>query len=181
MKRLVLVGALVGAVAASSAFAQTAPRTAQKPSTAEKPARKTGSTSQGEGHAAPKTQPATEAPTPGPEGQVALGSVHIPKSIKADGKPLAAGTYQVRLTPQTASPDAKGQTASNERWAEFVKGGKVVGREVVTIIPQAEIAKVQKDTPPPRGGAKVETLKGGDYMRVWINRGGNHYLMHFTV
>ena len=168
MKRLVLVGALVGAVAASSAFAQTA----------EKPA---GKASQGAGHAAPKTQPATETAAAAPAGQVALGSVRIPKAIKADGKPLAAGTYQVRLTPETASPDARGQTASNERWAEFVKAGKVVGREVVTIIPQADISKVQKDSPPPSGGAKVETLKGGDYMRVWINRGGTHYLMHFTV
>jgi len=25
------------------------------------------------------------------------------------------------------------------------------------------------------------TLKGGDYLRVWINRNGNHYLMHFGV
>jgi len=169
MKRLVLVGALVGAVAASSAFAQT---TAPKPG-------KSGSDQAG--HAAPKSQPATEPAPTAPDGQVALGTVHIPKAVKADGKPLAAGTYQVRLTPQTASPDAKGQTATLERWAEFVKGGKVVGREVVTIIPQGEIAKVQKDSPPPRNGAKVETLKGGDYMRVWINRGGNHYLMHFAV
>jgi len=169
MKRLVLVGALVGAVAASSAFAQT---------TKPKPAK---SGSDQAGHAAPKAQPATEPAPAAPDGQVALGTVHIPKAVKADGKPLAAGTYQVRLTPQTASPDAKGQTASLERWAEFVKGGKVVGREVVTIIPQGEIAKVQKDAPPPRNGAKVETLKGGDYMRVWINRGGNHYLMHFAV
>jgi len=176
MKRLVLVGALVGAVSASSAFAQTT-----APSTAEKPARKTGSASQGAGHTAPKTQPATEAAPAAPEGQVVLGSVRIPKAVKADGKPLAAGTYQVRLTPQTATPDARGQTASLERWAEFVQGGKVVGREVVTIIPQADISKVQKDAPPSRNGSKVETLKGGDYMRVWINRGGNHYLMHFTV
>jgi hypothetical protein len=101
--------------------------------------------------------------------------------VKADGKPLAAGTYQVRLTTDTAGPDAKGQTKSLERWAEFLKGGKVVGREVVTVIPQAEISKVQKDSPPARGAAKVETLKGGDYIRVWINRGGNHYLMHFSV
>ena len=116
-----------------------------------------------------------------PAGETVLGQVKIPRNVKADGKPLSAGTYQVRLTPQTASPDAKGQTASLERWAEFVKGGQVVGREVVTIIPQGEIAKVQKDAPPPRNGAKVETLKGGDYVRVWINRGGNHYLMHFAV
>jgi hypothetical protein len=157
MKRMVLVGVLAGAFTASSAFAQ----------------------STGAGHTAPKAQPATEAAAPAPDGQMALGSVHIPKNVKADGKALSAGTYQVRLTPQTASPDAKGQTASHERWVEFVKGGKVEGREVVTIIPQAEIAKVQKDAPPKANSAKIETLKGGDYMRLWINRGGNHYLVHF--
>jgi hypothetical protein len=176
MKRLVLVGALVGAIAASSAFVQATASQGE----AAKPARKSGSTDQA-GHTAPKPQPATEPAPSAPEGQLALGSVRIPKAVKADGKALPAGTYQVRLTPQTATPDAKGQTASLERWAEFVKGGKVVGREVVTIIPQAEIAKVQKAPPPRRGGAKVETLKGGDYVRVWINRDGNHFLIHLPV
>ena len=52
---------------------------------------------------------------------------------------------------------------------------------MVTIIPQSDIAKVQKDAPPRANGSKIETLKGGDYMRLWINRGGNHYLMHFPV
>ena len=116
-----------------------------------------------------------------PAGQLQLGSVRIPKTVKADGKPLPSGTYQVRLTPQTAAPVAKGQTATLERWVEFVKGGKVAGREVVTIIPQSEIAKVQKDAPPRANSAKVETLKGGDYMRLWINKSGNHYLVHFPV
>jgi hypothetical protein len=179
MKRLVLVGALVGAVAASSAFAQTPPA-----GTAEKPARKGRSTSmggQGTGHTAPKPQPATEGAPSAPEGQLALGSVRIPKGVKADGKPLPAGTYQVRLTPEVSTPPAKGQSPTLERWAELVKGGKVVGREVVTIVPQAEISKVQKDAPPRAGAAKVETLKGGDYVRVWINKGGNHYLMHFPA
>ena len=64
---------------------------------------------------------------------------------------------------------------------EFVKGGKVAGREVVTIIPQSEIAQVQKDTPPKANGSKVETLKGGDYVRVWINKGGNYYLIHLPA
>jgi hypothetical protein len=184
---LVLVGALVGAVVASPAFAQpattpqtTTPQTAPK-AAAEKPAGKSGSTGQGAGHTAPKAQPATEAAPAAPEGQVALGSVHLPKGVKADGKALPAGTYQVRLTPESANPPAKGQTATLERWAEFVKGGKVVGREVVTIVPQAEIGKVQKDAPPRAGASKVETLKGGDYVRVWINKGGTHYLMHFPA
>jgi hypothetical protein len=51
----------------------------------------------------------------------------------------------------------------------------------VTIIPNSEISKVQKDTPPAANSAKVETLKGGDYVRVWIRKGDNHYLMHFPV
>jgi hypothetical protein len=179
MKRLVLVGTVVVAIAASPAFA-AAQTAAPKP--APKPADKSGSAAQpGGGHEAPKAQPATEPSPTAPEGQMALGTVRIPKNVKADGKPLAAGTYQVRLTTEKAGPDAKGQTASLERWAEFMKGGKVVGREVVTVIPQSDISKVQKDAPPARGGSKVETLKGGDYIRVWINRGGNHYLMHFAV
>jgi len=171
MKRLVLVGALVGALGAG-AYAE-GQGTAKKATGAK--------ADQAGGHAAPKTQPATEAASSAPEGQMALGSVTLPKAVKADGKPLAAGTYQVRLTADTASQEAKGQTKALERWAEFVRGGKVVGREVVTIVPQADISKVQKDTPPKSGSAKVEMLKGGDYYRVWINRGGNHYLVHLPV
>ena len=129
----------------------------------------------------PKAQPGT-APDPTVQaGEVALGTLNINRAVLADGKPLPSGTYQVRLTAQQAAPDAKGQTEATERWVEFVRGGKVVGREVVTIVPQAEIGLVQKDTPPARNGSKVELLKGGDYVRAWINRGGNHYLIHFPV
>jgi hypothetical protein len=175
MKRIVLVGALLGAFAASSAIAQT------PEAKAAKPARKASTENQGAGHTAPKAQPET-APTPSaPEGQIALGSVHLPKGVKADGKALSAGTYQVRLTPQVASPDAKGQTPPLERWVEFMQKGQVKGREVVTIVPASEIDKVQKDTPPHANSAKVETLKGGDYVRLWINKGGNHYLVHFPT
>jgi hypothetical protein len=166
MKHVILVGALVGALGAG-VYAQDA--------------KKGAAAAQAAGHTAPKTQPPTEASPAAPEGQLQLGSVTLPKGVKADGKPLAAGTYQVRLTADTASQEAKGQTKSLERWAEFVKGGKVAGREVVTIVPQADISKVQKDTPPKPNSAKVETLKGGDYVRVWINKGGNHYLMHLPV
>ena len=55
------------------------------------------------------------------------------------------------------------------------------GREVVSIVPQAEAKLVQKDTPPPAGGSKVQMLKGNEYLRVWINKGGNYYLIHLPV
>ena len=67
-----------------------------------------------------------------------------------------------------------------ERWVEFVQKGQVKGREVVSIVPANEAKLVQKDTPPPSGGAKVEMLKGGDYYRVWINKAGNYYLVHLV-
>ena len=115
-----------------------------------------------------------------PTGETALGSVRLTRGVMADGKPLKAGTYQVRLTSQDASPQVPG--IKMERWVEFLQGGKVAGREVVSIVPQAEL----KDLMPgpdslPRagsGGARVEMLKGNEYVRVWINRGGVHYLIH---
>ena len=115
-----------------------------------------------------------------PAGESSLGSVRLTRSVMADGKPLKAGTYQVRLTSQDASPQVPG--IKMERWVEFLQGGKVAGREVVSIVPQAEL----KDLMPgpdnlPRaaaGSARVEMLKGNEYVRVWINRGGVHYLIH---
>ncbi len=37
---------------------------------------------------------------------------------------------------------------------------------------------VVKDAPPASGGSKVQTLKGNDYVRVWFNKAGNHYLIY---
>ena len=116
-----------------------------------------------------------------PAGTTSLGSVRIPRAVKANGENLPAGTYTVRITEATASPAAAGQTPQYERWAEFVQGGKVVGREVVTVVPAADIKQVAEMAPPPAGGSRTEVLKGGDYLRLWVNRGGNHYLIHFNI
>jgi hypothetical protein len=195
MKQFLIAGTLVTGVAlAGAAMAQTpAPQTppakpaagAAKPAAtqpADKPAPTTPRrTAQGDNAAttrtAPKAQPNTaEEPTaPGP---MVLGTVRLPKGVKVNGAEIAPGSYQVRLTADEAKPDAKGSSEKLERWVEFVKGGTVAGREVVSIVPAAEAKLVQKDTPPPSGGSKVETLKGGDYVRIWINRGGNYYLVH---
>lgn len=114
-------------------------------------------------------------------GNTALGTVRIPKRVMANGQPLAPGSYQVRLTGEDAGPAAKGATQQYERWVEFVQGGKVVGREVASVVPQTEIKDVATDTPPGLNAAKVETLKGDDYVRVWIRRPDNHYLIHLVV
>jgi hypothetical protein len=132
-------------------------------------------------HQAPNQQPVTAPEPTVPTGEMALGAIRIPRAVTADGKPLPAGNYQVRLTAQQAKPEAVGTSENLERWVEFVQGGTVRGREVVSIIPQAEIKMVVKDAPPRAGSSKVQMLRGNDYLRAWINRAGNHYLIHLPV
>lgn len=132
-------------------------------------------------HKAPNEQPNTAATPEAPTGDIALGSVRIMRGVTADGKPLPAGTYTVRVTAQEAKPEAVGTTESLERWAEFLQRGEVKGREVVSIVPASEAKVVAKDAPPRAGASKVQMLRGNEYLRVWFNKGGNHYLIHLAT
>jgi hypothetical protein len=106
-----------------------------------------------------------------------LGSVTLSRKVTADGQPLPAGTYQVRLTTDQAR-SVVGQTPEAARYVEFVRAGKVVGRELATIVSDADARSVLKMGKPAPGAARVELLRGEDYIRVWINRGGNNYIIH---
>ncbi len=108
----------------------------------------------------------------------ALGSVAIPRSVLADGERLSAGTYQLRLTDESAQPDAAGQSPSLNRWVEFVQGDEVRAREVVSIVPPDEIGDVAGAGTPSPGTSLVQMLKDNEYVRIWINQGGTHYLIH---
>jgi hypothetical protein len=101
--------------------------------------------------------------------------------VTANGQALPAGTYQVRLTTSEASPAAAGQAQNLERWVEFFQAGAMKGREVASIVPDSEISQVADGARPRPGAPRVELLKGGDYLRVWIYRDGNHYLIHLPV
>jgi hypothetical protein len=196
MKKFVIAGSLVTALAVgATAFAQATPPAGQQPAAdatkkqapakkaapkSDAPKRAASASAENPPHTAPKQQPNTTGEANAADTALALGSVAIPKGVKADGKDLPAGMYQVRLTPDEAKPDAKGATEKLERWVEFRKGSTIVGKEVVSIVPADEAKLVQKDAPPPAGGSKVQTLKGGDYVRVWINKGGTYYLVHLA-
>jgi hypothetical protein len=106
-----------------------------------------------------------------------LGTVHLSVKVMADGKLLPAGTYTVRLTGEEPRP-AAGQTPEAERYVEFLRGSQVVGREVATVVSADDIAEVSKGRHLKANTSVVEMLKGGDYWRVWINRGGTNYLIH---
>lgn len=111
---------------------------------------------------------------------VVLGSVHIPRATMANGAALPAGTYEVRVTDEVPSTPV-GQTPDAERWVEFVKKGNVVGRELATVILRGDMASVTKGAHPKTNGSLVQLLRGGEYLRIWINKGGNNYIVNLPV
>jgi hypothetical protein len=175
MMRIGFSGLAVAAVAlmlTANAAAQTTP---------PPPAQATKPTPKPTGDRQPKPQPNTQpAQPPAQAAAVSLGSVRLPKAVSANGQALPAGTYTVRLAGEASTP-GKGQTAELSKWCEFVQGGQVKGKELCTVLSASEVGAVVKDAPPASGSSKVQMLKGNDYVRVWINRGGTHYLVHLAV
>jgi len=115
------------------------------------------------------------------QSEQSLGTVQMPRAVMADGQTLAAGTYTVRVST-AAVPTAVGLSSESTTWVEFVQSGNVRGRELASVLNDAQvIQQVVESTPPASGSSKVEMLRGNEYLRLWINRGGTHYLVHFAV
>lgn len=112
---------------------------------------------------------------------MSLGSVNISRNVTADGKPLAAGTYTLRVSDDKVAA-VVGQTADESRWVEFLQGTTVKGREMATVLTKDALKSMtREDKSAAPGSAKVEMLKGNDYMRVWVNHMGVQYLIHLSV
>lgn len=109
-----------------------------------------------------------------------LGTVRLSREVKADGKVLAAGSYSLRVSDEAVTTPV-GQASDHVKWIEFVQGGEVKGRELASVVPPAEAKQVVKGPGPAAGSAKVELIKGGEYLRVWANRGGSHYLVYLVI
>lgn len=109
-----------------------------------------------------------------------LGQARLPSAVLANGQRLAAGTYAVRVTNAPVTP-VVGQTPAESRWVEFVQGDAVRGRELATVLTPAELAKISAGRRVAPGATRVDLLRGGDYVRVWFNQDGTHYLVHLAV
>lgn len=108
-----------------------------------------------------------------------LGSVRIPVSVRANGQPLAPGTYTLRISSEPVTP-VVGQGPDSEKWVEFVQAGVVKGKELASVVAPADVKVVAKRTPPAAGQPVVHTLRGNDYLRVWVNKDGSQYLLHLS-
>jgi hypothetical protein len=105
-----------------------------------------------------------------------LARVRIPTAVLANGAPLAAGTYDVRLTPERPQPASEAR-----QWVEFVAGGKVVGREIAQVLRDDALPAVGASSVRVPSGTRVEMLKGGDFLRVSVKRDGERYLVYLLV
>ena len=109
-----------------------------------------------------------------------VAQVTLPHGVLANGERLPAGRYELRLTSQHPAP-APGVDPDASCWMQIVRDGAVAGREVASVIPAAEIGRIAKTAPPARNSARVDTLKDGDYLRIWINHDGTHYLLNLPA
>ena len=109
------------------------------------------------------------------------GGIDIPRMVYLNGQPLAAGAYTLRLG-DGGVPPIEGEPPESTRWVEFISDddGSVAGRGLAAAIPDSEIAEVANSWVP-RNQASVDELQGGEYIRVWLNRGGVSYLVHATT
>lgn len=110
----------------------------------------------------------------------ALATVRIPQGVTANGQPLPAGTYSVRVSSDPVSP-VVGQGPDAAKWVEFVQGGQVRGKELASVVAPADVKAVAKRTPPSEGSGLVHVLRGSEYVRVWVNHDGAQYLVHLSV
>ena len=97
----------------------------------------------------------------------------------ADGKPLPGGTYDVIITDEHPAHEA-GTPSENQRWVEFVQNKKVVAREIAEVLTAVErpVGTSGSGSSPAR--AVVQTLRGGEFVRVAVNAGGARYLIHLA-
>ncbi|MCC7042674.1 MAG: hypothetical protein IT183_02350 [Acidobacteria bacterium] len=109
-----------------------------------------------------------------------LATVRIPQGVTANGQPLPAGSYTVRVSSEAVTP-VVGQGPEAARWVEFVQNGQVRGKELASVVAPADVKAVAKRTPPAEGRGLVHVLRGAEYVRVWVNHDGAQYLVHLTV
>ena len=109
-----------------------------------------------------------------------IGTARVTRAVLANGQPLAVGTYTLRVTSERP-PAVVGQNPDESRWIEFVQDGQVKGREMATVLSGEGAKVVLQGQRPARGTSKTETLRGNDYIRIWVNRGDVQYLIHLPV
>jgi hypothetical protein len=110
----------------------------------------------------------------------AIATVTITEPVKADGKPLAPGTYEVWILDDR--PNLTGTPSNAQRVVELHQGGKMVAKEVAEVFAAGERPVGTSGAAGTRmGKATVQKLRGGEFLRIAISDGGARYLIHLPT
>jgi len=111
----------------------------------------------------------------------AVATVTINEPVKADGKPLAPGTYEVWILDDRPNVNA-GAPSDAQRVVELHQNGKMVAREVAEVFSPGERPVGTSGTTGSRiGKAAVQKLQGGEFVRIAINDASGRYLIHLPT
>lgn len=111
----------------------------------------------------------------------AVATFTITEPVKADGKPLAPGTYEVWILDDRPAVGTGG-SSNAQRVVELYQNGKMVAREVAEVFSASERPiGTSGSTRTGLRKAAVEKLRGGEYIRVAINDAGARYLIHLPT
>ena len=85
-------------------------------------------------------------------------------------------------SPTSRHLGADEEPSTTTRWIEFLHEaeGAVAGRGLAIVISDAEIDDLAKSSVP-RNQVRLDELQSGEYIRLWLNRGGSNYLVHMPT
>jgi hypothetical protein len=110
----------------------------------------------------------------------AVATVTITEPVKAEGKLLATGTYEVWILDER--PNLTGMPSNAQRVVELHQNGKMVAREVAEVFAAGERPIGTSGSSYARlAKAAVQKLRGGEFVRIAINDGGARYLIHLPT
>ena len=109
----------------------------------------------------------------------AIATVTITEAVKADGKALAPGTYEVWLLEER--PNLTGAASNAQRVVELHQNGKMIAKEVAEVFGLGERPVGTSGTTGRMGRATVQKLRGGEFLRISISDGGARYLIHLPT
>ena len=101
----------------------------------------------------------------------ASATVRLTQTVMAEGQPLMPGTYEIVVLDQTV--------AGAQRRVDILQNGKVVAHETAEMFGAAERPVGTSGSTSSR--AAVQTLKGGEFVRIAFNGGGARYLIHLPT
>jgi len=111
----------------------------------------------------------------------AVATVTISEPVKADGKPLAPGTYEVWILDDRPNLGA-GAPSNAQRVVELHQNGKTVATDIAEVFaPDERPVGTSGPTGTRMSKAVVQKLRGGEFLRIAITDASGRYLIHLPT